>query len=163
MIYKRFILLALASLLYGVILNAWADPEINTYKSGIAGAIGMRSDVAILGYDTVSYHNEGIGIQGEEKFSYEWKKAIWLFANENNLTLFKNDPEKYAPMYGGYCAYGLAEGGLHGIDPTKFEISQGKLYLNNDESSLKKWIKMSDSKYKQANENYKAFTNKDVD
>jgi YHS domain-containing protein len=125
--HKKILSFFLTILLFGLNCNAWADPEINNLDSGLAGMVGMRSNVAILGYDTVSYHTNGVGLKGDEKYSYEWKKATWLFANEENLNLFKKDPEKYAPMYGGYCAYGLTEGGLHGIDPTKFEISKGKL------------------------------------
>jgi YHS domain-containing protein len=142
----------------GLHFNASAAPEVNTLKDGLAGALGMRSDIAILGYDTVSYHTEGVGAKGDEKYAYEWKKAVWLFVNEANLELFKKDPEKYAPEYGGYCAFGLSNGGLHGIDPTKFEVSGGKLYLNNDDGTLKKWIKMADGKYKAAGDTYNTLT-----
>jgi YHS domain-containing protein len=159
MAFKRIVFAVFAFILVSIHFSAWADPEINTLESGLAGAIGMRSNVAILGYDTVAYHTTGVGTKGDEKFAYEWKKATWLFASEENLSLFKKDPEKYAPMYGGYCAYGLTEGGLHGIDPTMFDITKGKLYLNNDESTLKKWVKMSDSKFKQADQTYKSLAN----
>lgn len=158
MFYQRAIWAILALFFCSLSFNALAAPEINTLKDGFAGVLGMRSDVAILGYDTVSYHTDGIGVKGDEKHSYEWKKAVWLFVSEANLELFKKDPEKYAPIYGGYCAFGVSEGGLHGIDPTKFEVSDGKLYLNNDESTLKKWIKMSDNKYKVANDQYNNLT-----
>ena len=156
---KRVLWVIFAIFLCSLSFHASAAPEINTLKDGFAGVLGMRSDVAILGYDTVSYHTEGAGVKGDEKYSYEWKKAVWLFVSEANLELFKKDPEKYAPVYGGYCAFGVSEGGLHGIDPTQFAVSDGKLYLNNDETTLKKWIKMSDSKYKVANEQYNSLTN----
>ena len=35
------------------------------------------------------------------------------FSSQKNLDMFKSDPEKYAPQFGGYCAYGMGDGDGH--------------------------------------------------
>ena len=59
-------------------------------------------DVAIKGYDPVAYFNLNKPVKGKKEFEYKWQDARWRFANEDHLKLFKSDPEKYAPQYGGY-------------------------------------------------------------
>ena len=58
--------------------------------------------VAIKGYDTVAYHNEGRALKGNSKFSHKWNDAKWYFTGAENRDLFAADPERYAPQYGGY-------------------------------------------------------------
>ena len=68
----------------------------------------IQSGKAIRGYDPVAYFTEGNPVKGSDKLTYEWNNAKWYFSSEKNLELFKAAPEKYAPQYGGYCAYGLS-------------------------------------------------------
>ena len=70
----------------------------------------IKSDVAIQGYDPVAYFKESKPVKGKTEISYTWKQATWLFASQQNLDDFKSNPEKFAPQFGGYCAYGMAEG-----------------------------------------------------
>lgn len=72
--------------------HAWAESSINKNWLG----------VAIKGYDPVAYFTFGKPVKGKKAFEYKWKEAKWRFANEQHLKLFKTDPEKYAPQYGGY-------------------------------------------------------------
>ena len=58
--------------------------------------------VAIKGYDTVSYHTEGLAVKGKSEFSHKWNDAKWYFSSAGNRDLFAEDPERYAPQYGGY-------------------------------------------------------------
>ena len=67
--------------------------------------------------------------------------AKWKFSSDANLELFKSNPEKYAPQYGGYCAYGVATDSLVKVDPDQFTIYDGKLYLNYDASVQSDWLK----------------------
>jgi hypothetical protein len=67
--------------------------------------------------------------------------AKWKFASQANLDLFKANPEKYAPQYGGYCAYGVAQGYLVKVEPDQFTLLDGKLYLNYDADVQAKWRK----------------------
>ena len=67
-------------------------PSVNVTAEGIA----------IKGYDPVAYFTQGKPVQGEKEFSHQWRGATWLFANNMHLDLFKNEPARYAPQYGGY-------------------------------------------------------------
>ena len=115
-----------------------AAPAINTLKEGLFGG---RGDVAILGYDTVAYFTDGKAVKGQDAFVHEWMGAKWKFASQAHRDQFKASPEKYAPQYGGYCAYGTAQGKLVKIDPDQFRIVGGKLYLNYDSEVQALWLK----------------------
>ena len=99
------------------------------------------SDGAIHGYDPVAYFKESKPVKGDRKYSLSWKSATWYFASQQNLDSFKADPGKYAPQYGGYCAYGLANGHKATTEPDAWLISDGKLYLNYDKDVQVKWKK----------------------
>ena len=118
--------------------NAFAAEPINTLeKSGLFGY--DPSGIAIRGYDTVAYFTEGKPLEGSEDFTSEWQGATWRFASQEHLDLFEADPEKYAPQYGGYCAYGVAQDGLVKIEPELWTIVDGKLYLNYDDDVQEQW------------------------
>lgn len=86
--------------------------------------------MAIHGYDPVAYFLQDDAIKGDGSHRFEWKGAEWRFATAENLELFRADPERWAPQYGGYCAYAMADGNLVEIDPDQFSIRDEKLYLN---------------------------------
>ena len=115
-----------------------AQPPINTLTGGFFGG---TSDTAILGYDTVAYFTEGKPVKGSDGFVTTWMGAKWKFASQAHLDLFKAAPEKYAPQYGGYCAYGVAVDNLVSIEADKFKVLDGKLYLNYDADVQQKWLK----------------------
>ncbi len=87
--------------------------------------------VAIDGYDPVSYFPEGGGsaTPGQETLALDYAGAHWYFSSEANRERFRNAPETYAPSYGGYCAYAVAEGKKVDVDPTRFLIQDGRLLL----------------------------------
>ena len=95
--------------------------------------------VAIRGYDPVAYFLLGKPEKGSKAFVFKWNDAEWRFANENHLQLFKQDPERYAPQYGGYCAYAVSQNSTASIDPESWKIVEGKLYLNYSAAIQKKW------------------------
>ena len=115
--------------------------------------IYKTNDGAINGYDPVSYHKEK-PVKGTEDHSYEWKDATWYFASEENLALFKTDPERYAPQFGGYCAYGMAEGHKAPTQPDAWTIVDGKLYFNYNKEVLSTWRENRDEFIKQAEGNW---------
>ena len=86
--------------------------------------------IAIHGYDTVAYFTEGEPTKGTKDFEHDWEDAKWQFASATNRDLFKANPARYAPQYGGYCALGLSAGEYADTDPKAFTIVDGKLYLN---------------------------------
>ena len=95
--------------------------------------------VVIKGYDPVAYFTEKMPVKGDSDFEYEWSGAKWRFANSKNLEMFKGDPEKYAPKYGGHCAFGVANGYLVKIDPEAWTVYEGRLYLNYSLSVREQW------------------------
>src|ERR1044071_1281653 len=68
-----------------------------------------KNGIAINGYDPVAYFTENAAIQGSSDYSYEWNGNTWQFKNAANRDMFKSDPGKYSPQFGGYCAYGVSE------------------------------------------------------
>jgi YHS domain-containing protein len=115
-----------------------AQPPINTLKDSLFGG---RTDTAINGYDSVAYFTLGKPVKGQDAFVIDRMGAKWKFASQANLDLFKANPEKYAPQYGGYCAYGVAQGYLVKVEPDQFTLLDGKLYLNYDADVQAKWRK----------------------
>ena len=94
---------------------------------------------AIDGTDPVAYFTEGKPVEGSSDFAHEWNGAKWLFATAENRDLFAADPEKYAPQYGGYCAWAVAQGYTASTDPEAWRIVDGKLYLNYNKDVQSKW------------------------
>ncbi|MEP6713000.1 MAG: YHS domain-containing (seleno)protein [Ferruginibacter sp.] len=99
------------------------------------------SDKAIEGYDPVAYFTQQKAVKGEEINSYKWNDATWYFSSTENMNLFKANPDKYAPQFGGYCSYAVSTGFTAKIDPEAFEIIDSKLYLYNDQGFKNKWKK----------------------
>jgi YHS domain-containing protein len=130
--------LLVAGLLSAAWLPAHAAPAINTLKTGLFGG---RDDVAILGYDPVAYFTVGKPVKGLDELTWEWMGAKWKFSSRAHLEAFRAEPAKYAPQYGGYCAYGVSRGYLVKIEPEQFSIIDGKLYLNYDASVQAEWRK----------------------
>ena len=78
-------------------------------------------------------------MKGKSEFSHAWKGAIWKFASAEHRDLFAANPEKYAPQYGGYCAYAVSQGATAGIDPNAWTIHEGRLYLNLNPEIQRTW------------------------
>ncbi|MEO0368244.1 MAG: YHS domain-containing (seleno)protein [Pseudomonadota bacterium] len=139
----RSILLAVSMLL--VSFSAAALEPIYT---------SLFSNNAIRGYDTVAYFTQNQAVEGDKAFSYEYKGATWLFSSQENLDLFKAEPQKYEPQYGGYCAYAVSKNSTASIEPEQFTIHNGKLYLNYNKSVNEKWLADKDAFITAADENW---------
>ncbi|TGM58239.1 YHS domain-containing (seleno)protein [Leptospira vanthielii] len=97
--------------------------------------------LAVDGYDVVAYFKEEKPVKGNSKYQFLWRNAVWKFSTEENLNLFKQTPEKFAPQYGGYCAFAMSEGEKYDISPEVWDITEGKLYLNYNKEIQEQWIK----------------------
>lgn len=101
---------------------------------------GFFSSRAIQGYDTVSYfQGDGVPVKGVDEFQIEWRGATWYFSSAHNLAAFAADPERYAPQYGGYCAWAVAHDTLAKGDALVYEIVGDKLYLNYNNGISDDW------------------------
>lgn len=109
---------------------------------------------AIRGYDPVAYHTEMMPVAGNPKYTYEYNNAVWQFASKENLDLFRDDPERYAPEYGGYCAYAMSRGFVVSTDPDAWTIEDDKLYLNYSQGVRKTWLKDIPEYIAKADENW---------
>ncbi len=96
---------------------------------------------AIRGYDPVAYHLENAPVKGNAAYTYEYDGAVWHFASQANLDTFSADPERYAPAYGGYCAYGMSKGFVVSTDPNAWTIEDGQLYLNHSLGVRSTWLR----------------------
>ena len=97
--------------------------------------------LAIDGYDPVAYFLDGKPVAGQKEWSLPWNGATWRFASMEHRDLFSAAPERYAPQYGGYCAWAVAHGYTADIDPEAWTIRDGKLYLNYDLGVQRDWSK----------------------
>ena len=111
--------------------TAFALDEINT---------PWFSNVAIEGYDPVAYFLESKPVEGSKSYQSKWSGASWHFKSAENKALFEADPEKYAPQYGGYCAWAASQNTVAGIEPEQWTIVDGKLYLNYNEEVKGQWL-----------------------
>ncbi len=97
--------------------------------------------VAIKGYDPVAYFKQSKATEGNDALMYEWSGSKWKFISQANLDSFKVAPEKYAPQFGGFCAYGCSEKHKSPTDPNAWTIVNDKLYLNYNLKVKEIWIK----------------------
>jgi hypothetical protein len=106
-----------------------------------AGSVDQSSPhgVAIKGYDPVAYFTENRALKGSNDISYPWNDAIWHFTSAEHRALFAENPERYAPQFGGHCASGLSKGKVVAADPEEWTIVDGKLYLNYNRSARDAW------------------------
>ena len=126
---QKFVCIAFAFLFSAA---ASAGTAINTSAEG----------VALGGYDPVAYFTKKAATKGTAQFSHEWAGAKWHFASAEHRELFKAAPEKYAPQYGGHCAYAVgARGSISRKSPTGeyWEAYNGKVYLFPDAKSGSDW------------------------
>jgi YHS domain-containing protein len=100
-----------------------------------------EENLAISGYDPVSYF-KGKPVEGEESLVYTFKGINYYFSSKENLETFKSNPSSYEPVFGGWCAYAMANGEKVEVDPETFKLINGKLYLFYNfyfNNTLKKW------------------------
>ena len=109
---------------------------------------------AIRGYDAVAYHTEGKAVAGDPGITFDWEGATWRFSSTANRDAFAADPVKYAPAYGGYCAYGTSNGYKVSTAPEAFAIEDGKLYLNYSVGVQKTWNKDRPGYIRKADDNW---------
>ncbi len=97
------------------------------------------SNVALSGHDAVAYFTESKSIKGDSDFRTEYMGVRWYFVSEANLQAFEKEPSRYAPEYGGYCAWAVSQGYTAKGNPDSWTLVNGKLYLNFDGEVQKIW------------------------
>ncbi|MCF6344737.1 MAG: YHS domain-containing protein [Devosiaceae bacterium] len=113
-----------------------------------------KTGIAINGFDSVAYFTQGMPVEGVEQYSFKWSSAVWFFSSDENKSLFMENPEKYAPQYGGYCAFAVSRGYTAPTVPEAWTIYEDKLYLNFSLSVRKRWRKDIEKNIEKADENW---------
>lgn len=124
------------SALLAAALLAVSPAVLRAEPPGIHAPAGL----AIGGMDPVGYFVEGRAVPGEDAFPLMWKGATWLFASAENRAAFEADPRRYAPAFGGHCAFSLSQGYIAAGDPEAWAIHEGKLYLTVSPDARAMWI-----------------------
>ena len=115
--------------------------------------------VALDAQDVVAYFTQSKLVMGVSQFKHNWGGTTWMFASAANRDMFANNPEKYAPQYGGYCAQATSEGNLVVTQPDAWKIVNGKLYLNYDKTVQAQWMGDIPGHIASANKNWPAILN----
>ena len=110
--------------------------------------------LAVSGYDPVAYFRPGAAQQGSLEFEFSWGGATWRFVSADHLERFRADPERYAPQYGGFCAYAVANGYTASSDPEVFKVVGDKLYLNFSRAVGDRWAEDIPGHIRKADENW---------
>jgi YHS domain-containing protein len=142
-----FIILVLA------FAHASAQPDATRQKQ-----FNLDKKLALDGYDPISYFS-GKPTEGDEDNVYTYKGVTYYFVNQENLGKFKTSPDKYEPVYGGWCAYAMGDSGEKvKVDPETFKIIDGKLYLFYNfwgNNTLQTWNKNEPGLKQKADQNWK--------
>lgn len=135
--FRSLTLGALAAAALTVVAGAAAaqGPEVNVS----AGLTAKGAPLALRGYDPVSYFTDGGPQPGKAEVATTYQGATYRFASRKNLRRFEGGPRRYAPQYGGFCAYGVSVGAKFDGDPLVWKVVDGKLYLNLNSEIQKAW------------------------
>ena len=136
--------LALAGLLVAASAPGLAAQAVNADKDHLA----------LYGYDAVAYQSDNAARKGSPEYTATYEGNTYRFVSAAHRDAFKADPAKYVPAYGGYCAYGVANGHKVKIDPEAYRVVDGKLYLNYDKGVQKKWLSDIPGNIAQAEKNW---------
>lgn len=146
MLTRRSFLVATAAVPAATLLSQpAAAAESPVYATG---------GIAINGYDPVAYFTEGKPVEGTQDHTSEWDGATVQFSSSENKAMFDSNPEKYAPKYGGYCAYAVSKGYTASTDPAAWSIHEDRLYLNYSKSVRALWAARKRHHIEQADMNW---------
>lgn len=143
-------------------MSVWIKPIIGILTAilllpAIAKAEGQiytKEGVALGGTDPVAYFVAGEPVQGSASHTHEWRGAQWQFSSAENRDLFAENPEAYAPQYGGWCAWAAAENYAAATQPQAWNIIDGKLYLNANMQVKRRWERDIEGFIKAADANW---------
>jgi len=140
-------LVAASAMLFGTLSFAGNNNEVDA------------NGVILAGYDTVAYFTQNAAVEGKAKFTAVHNDAIYRFSSAANRDTFSTNPDKYAPQYGGFCAYGAALGKKFDIDGKAFEVVDGKLYVNKNLDVYETWVEDKADNIVEANKQWTTIEN----
>ncbi len=105
----------------------------------IETSVSSRDGVAISGFDPVAYFTDREPVAGSATYAVRWRGTVWHFTSAENARLFRSEPERFAPQYGGYSVYGMSRARAYRANPRVFDIIDGKLYLSRNSRVREIW------------------------
>ena len=120
-------------------------------------SINTKDGLAIKGFDPVAYFASGQATEGSSDYSLRLNGVTYRFSTADNLQRFKSNPTKFAPQYGGYCAFAMSLNRIADIDPARWAIVDGKLYLNNGFIAQSLWSLNKRANIESADKNWVVF------
>jgi YHS domain-containing protein len=130
----RVAMLLLASVILAAVTKA--QKPGNGYFNNVDA-----NGVILDGYDAVAFFTDNKPIKGDAKFQYSYHNAVYYFASQEHLDLFKANPDKYVPQFGGWCAYAVSLGRIAPIDVNTFSIVDGRLFIQHNQRAVNGWNK----------------------
>lgn len=85
--------------------------------------------LGLHGADPVALLDQGTNAEGDASFAAAHDGVAYYFASEANLKAFEANPARYAPQYGGFCAFGVSVGKKFDGDPSFAAVMDDKLYV----------------------------------
>lgn len=104
------------------------------------GVYNSSSGIALKGYDPVAYFNSKQPTQGDSRFAHDWSGVTWQFSSAENMNLFSENPESYAPKFGGFCSFAVSKGFTADISPDAWYVEGGNLYVFADQNVRDNWV-----------------------
>ena len=129
--------------------NASEMPQVRTVDE-----IDLQQGFALKGYDPVAYFADGGPAAGNAAIRYRWRGATWLFSTEEHRKAFMADPARYAPQFGGYCAFAVSRGTTADGDPLQWAVVDDKLYVNTNAFAMQLWDKDRPGNIRAGNSNW---------
>jgi len=145
-----------------ILALAAAAPALALFgRSAFAATAQFYNDggVAIDGTDAVAYFTMGEPVEGSAGFSHDWGGVTWRFATAANRDAFAAAPDRFAPQYGGYCAWAVAEGYTASTVPDAWKIVDDKLYLNFSRRIQRRWERDIPGNITRADTNWPGLSN----
>ena len=140
-IYRVIVLVQILCVSLITPTHAEPAPEVN---------LGYFNKLAINGYDVMTYWHGGDPQKGDPEIAASYKDATWVFTSAENRAAFLTAPERFAPQYGGYCAYAASQNAVADVDPFAWRIWNGKLYLNYSPRVRRQWASDIDTNIRKA-------------
>ena len=100
----------------------------------------FQNPIAINAIDPIGYFTDEKPVPGLAAHEVMWNGAAWHFASAENAATFEADPEAYAPVFGGYCAFAASRGYLAPTVPEAWTVYEGKLYMNANLRARELWL-----------------------
>lgn len=159
---RNFATFARTAVLALVALASAAAPAAAAHGGKHLNNVDKRG-VLVDGYDVVAYFTDGKPVMGRPEHTSSFDGATYWFASAEHKAAFDADPGKYAPAFGGFCAYAVSRKGLRPIDPAVFHFVDGRLFLQHTQKAYELFEKDEKGNTVKADKNWPKLVEKKAD